>query len=159
MLHKGLGFLRCMFVNPREADFCKLKSKKESSSGRREGELQVNRAGGDLQGEQRRTGRLRNRKGGDHTASNMRSVRDSSFEATNSDEEAIAQGMMHLAIACTHVQRVSTKETPAAGNPCIFSTYFVASGLKGFSSDIVCGRGHGLPSLTADCYIVMCGQC
>ena len=159
MVHKGLGFLRCAFFNPREAKFCKLKSKKESSSGRREGELWVNSLQGDLQGEQQRTGRLRNRKGGDHTTSNMRSVRDSSSEATNSDEEAIAQGMMHLAIACTHVQRVSMKETPAVGNPCIFSTCFVASGFKGFSSDIVCGRGHGFANLIADSLTFMCGQC
>ena len=62
-------------------------------------------------------------------ACNMQSVRDSSSKATNSVEEAITQGMMHLAIACTHVQRVSTKETPAAGNPCIFSTCLLLLGL------------------------------
>ena len=130
MLHKGLGFLRCAFFNPREAEFHKLKCQKESSSGRREGELQQNGSRGGLQGEQRRTGCLRNRKGGDHMVCNMRSVQDSSSEATNSDEEAITQGMMHLAIACTHIQWVSTKEIPAAGNPCIFSTCLLLLGLE-----------------------------
>ena len=74
-------------------------------------------------------GCLRNQKGRDHTACNMSSVWDSSSEATNSDEEAITQGMMHLAIACTHVQQVSTKETLATGNPCIFLTCLLLLGL------------------------------
>ena len=47
--------------------------------------------------------------------SNMNSDRDSSSEGTESNEEAIAAGMMHLAIACTHVERQATLEDRGAG--------------------------------------------
>ena len=41
---------------------------------------------------------------------------DSSSEGMRSDGDSIATGMMHLAIACTHVQRQSEEEAEAAGN-------------------------------------------
>lgn len=45
----------------------------------------------------------------------MISAGDSSSEATESSGNALATGMMHLAIACTHVQRESQEEAEAAG--------------------------------------------
>jgi hypothetical protein len=45
----------------------------------------------------------------------MASERDSSSEATESNEEAIAEGMMHLAIACDHVEQQFLKCASAAG--------------------------------------------
>jgi hypothetical protein len=44
----------------------------------------------------------------------MASERDSSSEATESDEEAIAEGMLHLAIACELEQQF--KGANAEGN-------------------------------------------
>ncbi len=49
----------------------------------------------------------------------MSSERNSSSEAMESNEEAIARGMMHLAIACTHVERLSKLEDAAAGTNCL----------------------------------------
>lgn len=46
----------------------------------------------------------------------MRSAKDSSTEGSSqNDGDAIATGMMHLAIACTHVERQSDKEKKSAG--------------------------------------------
>jgi hypothetical protein len=55
---------------------------------------------------------------GDRKDKDMASDRDSSSEATESNEEAIAEGMMHLAIACDHVQQQSIKGADVAGNFC-----------------------------------------
>ena len=47
--------------------------------------------------------------------SKMDSDRNSSSDATESNEEAIAACMMHLAIACTHIERQATLEVAGAG--------------------------------------------
>ena len=39
-----------------------------------------------------------------------------SLEGMRSDGDSLATGMMHLAIACTNVQRQSEEEAGAAGN-------------------------------------------
>ena len=52
------------------------------------------------------------------TSDKMSSDRDSSSQRTESNEEAIAAGMMSLAIACTHVQQQSNWEAAAAGKNC-----------------------------------------
>ena len=49
----------------------------------------------------------------DYGQGKMISAEDSSSEATKSDGEALAIGMMHLAIASTHVERQSEKEVKA----------------------------------------------
>ena len=38
------------------------------------------------------------------------------FEATESNEEAIVEGMLNLAIACTYMQQQATSKAVAAGN-------------------------------------------
>jgi hypothetical protein len=58
----------------------------------------------------------------------MASERDSSSEATESNEEAIAEGMMHLAIACDHVEQQSLKCADAAGNFRDVCCYFLGLG-------------------------------
>lgn len=40
----------------------------------------------------------------------------SSTDATESNEKVLAQGMMNLAIVCSHQQEQSTKDVAAAGN-------------------------------------------
>jgi hypothetical protein len=56
------------------------------------------------------------RKAGLPKYSDMSSGHESSSEATESNDEAIAEGMMHLAIACDHVEHQSTPDAAAAGN-------------------------------------------
>jgi len=52
----------------------------------------------------------------------MPSARVSSSEATNTNDEDIATGMMHLAIACTRVERQSSKFDRAAGKTTLRSS-------------------------------------
>ncbi len=55
-------------------------------------------------------------------ASKMSSLRTASSEATNTNDEDIATGMMHLAIACTHVDRQSKRFIRAAGKKTLRSS-------------------------------------
>ena len=59
-------------------------------------------------------GRDQSGKRGEETVK-MSSARTASSEATNTNDEDIASGMMHLAIACTHVDRQSKRFDRAAG--------------------------------------------
>ena len=52
----------------------------------------------------------------------MSSVRTASSEATNTNDEDIATGMMHLAIACTHVDRQSRRFIKTAGKKTLRSS-------------------------------------
>lgn len=47
--------------------------------------------------------------------SNMASGHDSSSEATESNDKAVAAGMLKLAVACSHVQEQPAKEPAGAG--------------------------------------------
>ena len=59
--------------------------------------------------------RTRGRRAAVGDDSKMDSNRDSSSDATESNEEAIAAVMMHLAIACIHIERQATLEVARAG--------------------------------------------
>jgi hypothetical protein len=54
--------------------------------------------------------------------SKMSSARTASSEATNTNDEDIATGMMHLAIACTHVDRQSRRFIRASGKKTLRSS-------------------------------------
>jgi hypothetical protein len=52
----------------------------------------------------------------------MSSLRGSSSEATNTNDEDIATGILNLAIACRHVERQSTRFDRAAGKETLHSS-------------------------------------
>lgn len=58
-------------------------------------------------------------------ADEMDHVSGSSSEATESDDEAIAKGMMKLALACSYLQQQQPSEAVAAGNVAPRSCEFV----------------------------------
>ena len=61
-------------------------------------------------------------KRGEHNTPPMSSARGSSSEATNTNDEDIATGMMHLAIACSHVERQSNTINRVAGTKTLRSS-------------------------------------